>query len=142
MYADAQLEHIKSPALHLATGLKGISSQKHQITIICQRSVKCLIVDLLIFAHSIYFQGQWSGGLTFASKEKFEEEHLDIFRAIVPALSAVVETHASKLVTSTLLETYLGADAGRRVYLGQVKRGDGQTLRSVVWFSDIRGFTK
>ena len=49
------------------------------------------------FAHSIYFQGQWSGGLTFASKEKFKEEHLDIFRAIVPALSAVVETHASKI---------------------------------------------
>ena len=34
------------------------------------------------FAHSIYFQGQWSGGLTFASKDNGKEEHLDIFRKI------------------------------------------------------------
>ncbi len=46
------------------------------------------------------------------------------------------------LVTATLLRTYLGRDAGDRVFRGQVKRGDGQELRAVIWFSDLRGFTR
>ena len=138
----AQLVNMKSPALHLATGLKEFRLKAPDCDGMPEvgKMFDRGFVDF--FAHSMYFQGEWTGGLTFASKEEFSEEELQIFRSIIPALSAVVETHANKLVTATLLETYLGADAGRRVYLGQVKRGDGQTLRSVVWFSDIRGFTK
>src|SRR5690606_37054600 len=38
--------------------------------------------------------------------------------------------------------TYLGADAGRRVLDGLVRRGDGVTIAAALMFSDLRGFTQ
>ncbi len=40
-----------------------------------------------------------------------------------------------------LLEAYLGPAAGRRVYDGQIERGDLHTIRAAIWFCDLRGFT-
>jgi adenylate cyclase len=93
---------------------------------------------------SLFLRGQWAGGVTWATKhpDGFSAEHLAMFTEIMPALSAVIEPIASDLVMGTLLRTYLGRDAGARVHDGAVQRGDGTTLRAVVWFSDVRGFTR
>ena len=48
---------------------------------------------------------------------------------------------STREVASTLLRTYLGADAGAKVLLGQIKRGDGQIIRAALWFCDVRNFT-
>ena len=45
-------------------------------------------------------------------------------------------------VASTVLETYLGRDAGHRVLTGSIERGSAEAIRAVIWFSDLRGFTK
>ncbi|MBM75663.1 MAG: hypothetical protein CMK59_09705 [Proteobacteria bacterium] len=139
---DALLQNIDSPAIRLKNGVNEIHLQAPDAD--GMQDVEDLFnrgyVDF--FALSFFFQGKWSGGITYSSRTPFTQEKIDILRAINPAISAVVEPLTCRLVTSTLLETYLGADAGRRVFLGQVKRGDGQTLRSVIWFSDIRGFTR
>ena len=37
--------------------------------------------------------------------------------------------------------TYLGAAAGGRVLDGLIKRGAGEPIQSVIWVSDLRGFT-
>lgn len=42
----------------------------------------------------------------------------------------------------TILTTYLGPDAGKKVIDGQIKRGDGQTIHAVIWYSDLRSSTK
>src|SRR5205823_12586536 len=39
-------------------------------------------------------------------------------------------------------ETYLGRDAGQRVLKGRIVRGVADKIDAVVWFSDLRGFTK
>ncbi len=91
---------------------------------------------------NIRFRDQWVGALTWATRGRFEPQELQLFRDLTPVLSAVVEPRAGDLVTSILLRTYLGRDAGDRVFHGQVKRGDGGGLRAVVWFSDVRGFTR
>ena len=44
-------------------------------------------------------------------------------------------------IMKRLLMAYLGEDAGARVFHGQVRRGDVQTLRACIWFSDLRSFT-
>src|SRR5690242_12617286 len=36
---------------------------------------------------------------------------------------------------------YLGGDAGRRVHSGAVERGSVESIRAVLWYADIRGFT-
>ena len=40
------------------------------------------------------------------------------------------------------METYLGRDAGRRVLSGRIVRGIAERIDAVVWFSDLRGFTR
>ena len=60
---------------------------------------------------------------------------------ILPLLSRLLEVQALKMNASTLLGTYLGKNTGRRVLDGLVKRGDGETLHALIWFSDLRNST-
>src|SRR4051812_21133958 len=45
-------------------------------------------------------------------------------------------------IAETLVETYLGRDAGRRVLAGRIARGVADRIEAVLWFSDLRGFTR
>ena len=40
-----------------------------------------------------------------------------------------------------MAEVYLGRDASRRVLSGQIRRGLAERIGTVLWFSDLRGFT-
>src|SRR5262249_38191436 len=42
---------------------------------------------------------------------------------------------------STLLDTYVGHDAGERVLAGHIRRGDIEEIHAAIWLSDMRGFT-
>ena len=97
-----------------------------------------------LFGQSMFFRGVWVGGITWATQTEvgFNATHLQFLEQLTPALTAVLEPLTRELVTATLLRTYLGRDAGDRVYRGQVRRGDQQTLRAAVWFCDVRGFTQ
>ena len=44
-------------------------------------------------------------------------------------------------IASNVVNAYLGKGAGRRVLDGQIQRGDGQSIRAVIWYSDLRGST-
>jgi adenylate cyclase len=50
-------------------------------------------------------------------------------------------THAGHTIASGLLGAYLGGDAGGRVHAGAVERGLVESVRAVLWYADIRGFT-
>lgn len=41
-----------------------------------------------------------------------------------------------------LLNTYVGQRTGQRILNGQIKRGDGETIKAALWFSDLRDFTE
>lgn len=71
----------------------------------------------------------------------FRDTEIDRFLALRPALGLVVELQSRAAMTRGLLDLYLGPEAGSRVYQGDIKRGDGNTIRSVLWMSDLRGFT-
>jgi adenylate cyclase len=71
----------------------------------------------------------------------FGDQDLTLLQATLPALSLAMKAHAGHVIASGLLETYLGADAGRRVHAGAVTRGSVEKLRAVIWYADIRGFT-
>ena len=45
-------------------------------------------------------------------------------------------------ITETLMRTYLGEDAGRRVLSGKIERGTAEAIEAVLWYSDLRGFTR
>ena len=72
----------------------------------------------------------------------FSTSQLGYLYEILPNLGRLVEAYAQRLSSLTLLKTYLGRDAGERVMNGRVKRGDGEDLHAVIWFSDLRGSTR
>ncbi|MGE5219176.1 MAG: adenylate/guanylate cyclase domain-containing protein [Chloroflexota bacterium] len=61
---------------------------------------------------------------------------------LVPFLALTVKTGALAGIAATLVETYLGRDAGRRVLAGRIARGVVDRIEAVLWFSDLRGFTR
>ena len=60
---------------------------------------------------------------------------------IAEMLTVVVETQTHRRIVSALMDTYVGHRTGERVLSGAIKRGDGETIRAVIWFCDLRGFT-
>ena len=71
----------------------------------------------------------------------FSDDDTRVLQATLPALSLAMKSHASFVIASGLLGTYLGEDAGRRVHAGSIMRGSVDKLRAVIWYADIRGFT-
>ena len=82
-------------------------------------------------------------GYSFATDRPggFSEDDLILLQAVLPAVSLAMMTHAGHTIASGLLGAYLGGDAGRRVHAGAVERGSVESVRAVVWYADIRGFT-
>jgi adenylate cyclase len=61
---------------------------------------------------------------------------------VAEMLTVIVETQTHRRIVRALLDTYVGHRTGERVLSGAVKRGDGETIRAVIWYCDLRGFTK
>jgi adenylate cyclase len=71
----------------------------------------------------------------------FHDDDLVLLRAVLPAVSLAMMTHAGHTIASGLLGAYLGGDAGGRVHAGAVERGSVESVRAVLWYADVRGFT-
>jgi adenylate cyclase len=76
-----------------------------------------------------------------ADGEGFSDGDVALIEAIGPFLAAAIATEGVRQITRTLVETYLGRDAGERVLRGAIERGVAERIRAVVWFSDLKGFT-
>jgi adenylate cyclase len=91
----------------------------------------------LVFGNGRLQVATWSsrrpGGFSEADVAQIEE--------LLPALAAATEAHEQRRMLQTLLETYLGRQAGRRVLDGTIARGDGETIAAALWYCDLRGFT-
>jgi len=74
--------------------------------------------------------------------EGFGPEELAVIEQLNPALALAVKGTSTYRIASSVIETYLGRDAGRRVLGGTIERGAGETIRAALWFSDLEGFTK
>jgi adenylate cyclase len=73
--------------------------------------------------------------------EGFSDANLAALRRLVPALGLAVKAAALARVSATLVDVYLGHDAGRRVLEGRIQRGVADRIGAVLWFSDLRSFT-
>jgi adenylate cyclase len=71
----------------------------------------------------------------------FTDDDLALLRGVLPAASIAMMAKAAHTIARSLLEAYLGGDAGRRVHAGAIERGSVETIRAVLWFADVRGFT-
>jgi adenylate cyclase len=72
----------------------------------------------------------------------FGPDAVATLRRLVPHLALAIKAVALKDVAATLVETYLGRDAGKRVLEGRIERGVAERIEAVLWFSDLRGYTR
>ena len=82
-------------------------------------------------------------GVTFTTDRRsgFTEDDIGKFRRLLDYLAPIAEGHIGHRVATTLMNTYLGPVVGAQILSGQIKRGDGQEINAVLWFSDLRDFT-
>lgn len=71
----------------------------------------------------------------------FTNEEIACLEAIVAPFARVTEIRALQRTAANLLDAYVGHHAGERILAGQIRRGHTERIHSVIWLSDMRGFT-
>jgi adenylate cyclase len=72
----------------------------------------------------------------------FTTNELALIDALTPYMARLTDIQALHYLSTTLLETYVGTDAGRRIMIGNIRRGSVETIRAVIWLCDLRDFTR
>jgi len=65
----------------------------------------------------------------------FREADLVALRRLVPLLALAIKCVSLARIARTLVEVYLGHDAGERVLSGRISRGVAERINSVIWYS-------
>ena len=71
----------------------------------------------------------------------FSDTDLRALNRVQQRLAVAIKMCVKDKIAENILETYLGQGAGRKVLNGQIQRGDGERIYSVIWYSDLRGST-
>ena len=74
--------------------------------------------------------------------EGFTDEEIGALKRLTPFLGLAIKSASLARIAETLVETYLGRDAGRRVLRGRIERGVTDRIKTVLWFSDLRNYTR
>ncbi len=73
--------------------------------------------------------------------EGFRPEEIARIDGLLPLLGLAAYRMTLFDLTVTMLDTYVGLSAGRRVLSGEIRRGFGTTITAALLFADLRGFT-
>jgi len=101
------------------------------------------ITDYLAFVHSFGagrdqgMMGSWATD----SPAGFSESVIAALLRIQNHLAVAAKMAVLNRLADNMLTTYLGGDAGKRVLSGQIKRGEGDTIRAALVMADMRGST-
>jgi adenylate cyclase len=74
--------------------------------------------------------------------EGFSDEEIGALKRLTPFLGLAIKSASLARIAETLVETYLGRDAGRRVLRGRIERGVTDRIKTVLWYSDLRNYTR
>ena len=72
----------------------------------------------------------------------FSDSEVATLERLTPFLGLAIKSASLARIANTLVETYLGRDAGRRVLQGRIARGVADRIKTVLWFSDLRNYTR
>lgn len=82
--------------------------------------------------------------ISFATRQKggFNRHDIQELAAAATIFSPYAERHVLRRVAIDLLDTYVGAGTGRRIFEGRIERGSVETIQAAILLCDLRGFTK
>jgi adenylate cyclase len=85
-----------------------------------------------------------SAGLSFATDAAggFSASDIRDLELIATLISASLEVRLLRHIAISLIDTYVGPHAGANILDGLIRRGDGGRMRAVIWYSDLRNFTR
>ena len=72
----------------------------------------------------------------------FADGDVEALARLMPMLALAVKCVSLAGIAGTLVQTYLGRDAGQRVLQGGIRRGIAEKINAVLWYSDLRDFTR
>ena len=72
----------------------------------------------------------------------FSDAEIVALQRLTPYFALAIKSVSLARMTGTLMQTYLGRDAGQRVLNGRIQRGIADRIDAAIWFSDLRGFTR
>lgn len=106
--------------------------------------------DTDYLAHAVSFRAQSNEGMPYGilvswttdRPSGFSERDIRAILRIQKRLAVACKVAIEEQITRNILSTYLGRDAGSQVLGGRIRRGDGETVHAVIWFSDLRGSTR
>jgi adenylate cyclase len=84
-----------------------------------------------------------SASISFATlaRDGFSDAELENLELAAKLISPYVERRALRRIAVDLLDTYVGRQAGERIYSGEVHRGAVTTIDAAILMADLRGFT-
>jgi len=103
--------------------------------------------DYVVFVHRFAAEGTIGEMDCFYSAwstrhpDGFSDAAIAALRRLVPVLGLAVKSASLAQIAGTLVDVYLGRDAGQRVLRGRIQRGVADRIEAVLWFSDLRSFT-
>ncbi len=72
----------------------------------------------------------------------FSPAEVQAIEQMLPPFAMVLKSRALTRVARTLVETYVGRNAGQRVLEGSIVRGAVERISTALWMSDLREFTR
>jgi adenylate cyclase len=87
--------------------------------------------------------GARRGAIGFTTRESdgFPADAVAIIEHVMPALNAVAEVYATRLILNDTLDVYVGPEATQRILHGEITLGTGRSIGAAIWYTDLRGFT-
>ena len=91
----------------------------------------------------VVFSGNRRNAVSLATRRAggFSDHDIREVEALLHPFALIMENFTNRDLARTLLETYLGREAGPRVLAGQIRRGRGERVRAVIMAADLRGST-
>ncbi len=91
------------------------------------------------------FEDRRTGTLaSWATKREggFADADIRALGRIQKSFAVACRVAIQRRVTTNLMNTYLGPTAGKKALSGDIQRGDGEQIRAVVYYADLRGSTR
>ncbi|TPK69011.1 adenylate/guanylate cyclase domain-containing protein [Mesorhizobium sp. B2-3-3] len=102
------------------------------------------VTDYMAFVHP--FSGNASQGMLGSwstdSAAGFSDSMISALLRIQSHLAIATKMAVLTKLADNMMTTYLGGDAGRRVLDGQIRRGEGDTIRAALVMADMRGSSR
>ena len=100
------------------------------------------ITDYLVLPLQFSDGRQYAASWATRAATGFSDQQVERLAELMPTLAMALEVRSVRRIAQTLMDTYVGPQAGARVLNGAIHRGSTETIDAVIWYSDLRGFTR